>query len=160
MDSLNRRVVLILILNIILGVALVIGINQSIAIVNFVSSITINSISGFAETFQAHFINFMKMDIKIIGGIFFCAFVVIYDVVLVAKWFSSFKFTSKKSCNSCAQRLIREQRQAADHVISVIVPVKRFRCVGCGQEYLKLEKHAHQHEVAANHQVESVNIRS
>lgn len=147
MNSNYRQLVLIVVLNLIMVIALIIGVKQTISIVNFFSTLTISSLNELFESFQSHFINFMRLDIKLIAGILFCAFVVFYDLYLTFRWFTSFNFTAKKTCKSCSQRLIREQRLLGDRIISFILPVKRFRCVGCGAQYLKVERHSKESEV-------------
>lgn len=160
MNSNNRQLVIILALNIILGVTLLIGVHKTISILHFVSTLTISSATEIFSTLEARFIEFMRLDIKLIAGIFFSLFVVFYDVYLIIHWFTSFKFTSKKSCKSCSKHLIREQRVFADHVISAVVPVKRYRCVGCGQNYLKMEKSSGTHDHVADSATETVHVRS
>lgn len=142
-----------------MGIALIIGVKQTISIVNFFSTLTISSLSELFQAFQSHFINFMRLDIKLIGGIFFCAFVVFYDLYITFRWFSSFNFTTKKTCKSCSQRLIREQRVLGDRVISSVLPVKRFRCVGCGSQYLRVERHSKESDVLVD-ETNSVKVKS
>lgn len=149
MNTTKRQFALILILNLLLGIALVVGVHQTVEFVNTVSKLTINSANEFYTVFEEYLVTFLKLDIKIIFGVFGAIGVLFYDVLLIIGYASSFRFTKKKVCNSCSKRLIREQRLTGDRIVSYVIPVKRFRCVGCGQQYLKLDKphhHSHEHE--------------
>lgn len=144
----KRQLLILLVLNLILGLALLIGIQKTIHILDFISGITISSFVELKEVISTYVLKFLSEDIKFIAGVLFGFGIVTYDIVVFFQWFNSFKFTTKKSCSSCNKKIIREQRNTADRLISTLIPVHRYRCVGCGQEYLKVHKHhRHEHEV-------------
>lgn len=144
----KRQLLILLVLNLILGLALLIGIPKTVQIVDFISGITISSFVELKEITSTYVLKFLSEDIKYIAGVLFGFGIVIYDIIVFFKWFNSFKFTTKKFCTSCNKKIIREQRNTADRLISTLIPVHRYRCIGCGQEYLKVQKrHRHEHEV-------------
>lgn len=151
MNNSKRQIALILILNVSLGIALLFGVHKTIDFVNSLSHVTINSINGFSESLKEYVTTFLSLDIKLIFGIFGAIGIVFFDLYVVSGYLRSFKMTKKRVCKSCSKRLIREQRLTGDRIVSYIIPVKRFRCVGCGQHYLRLDngQHVHEHETIA-----------
>jgi len=163
MNTTKRQLLLIVILNATLGLALFFGVRQTVQFVNTISNLTIHSFNEFGSLFQDYALNFLRLDIKIIFGVLASIGIVFYDCLLILNYYKSFSFTSKKTCKSCSKRLIREQRLTGDRILSYIVPVKRFRCVGCGHQYLRLEKggnHNHDHVTVHDSSVQVEKVKA
>ena len=163
MNTDKRQLLLIVILNATLGLALFFGIKQTVHFVNTISNVTIHSFNEFSTVFQTYALGFLSLDIKIIFGVLASIGIVFYDIVMMVSYFKSFALTSKKTCKSCSKRLIREQRLTGDRILSYVVPLKRFRCVGCGQQYLRLDNggnHSHDHATAHDSSVQTEKIKA
>ena len=78
----------------------------------------------------------MSLEKPILFGSLFIAGLIAYDIVSLAQWFSSFSFTQTKRCKKCERKLVREPRQPIDRFVSYLVPLKRYRCIACNDEYL------------------------
>lgn len=160
MQTDKRNLFLLIFFNILLLLAISIGIHKSVQIVSNIASLTITSFAELKNVIIGYFNAFMRQDIKIIAGILFGLGIVVYDVYVVISYFNSFKFTNKKTCKSCSQRLIREQRRPFDKFISYFIQLKRYRCVGCGQEYLRLDNTSADDKKAAIGKVEVKKIKA
>jgi DNA-directed RNA polymerase subunit RPC12/RpoP len=82
----------------------------------------------------------LSLEKPLLLGAMFSSAILSYDIILIARWIMSFRFTSERACRHCGHKLIRERRQPIDRIISRIIPVKRFRCVGCSREYLMTDR--------------------
>ncbi|TNE72649.1 hypothetical protein EP331_06515 [bacterium] len=159
MNNDRRQLLILLVLNALLAFALAIGIQNTVKIVDFISGITFSSIVELKNIVFGKINLFLAKDIKIIAGTFLALGIIFYDLITFFKWLTSFKFTTAKACNSCSKKIIREHRRTGDRILSAIYPVARFRCVGCGQEYLKHDTgHHHTHDHVIVNQVETEKI--
>ena len=78
----------------------------------------------------------ISQEKPILLGSLFTAGVISYDIVMFINWMRSFNFTTSRRCKKCNHKLIREQRVFLDRILSSLIPLKRYRCVGCSKEYL------------------------
>jgi|AntRauTorcE11898_2_1112593.scaffolds.fasta_scaffold19425_2 hypothetical protein len=132
-------------LNLIVFVSLFLGISKAAGIIDHISHLTLSSFSEIVDQVTFYTTSFLSMDIKIVFGVIFCSFVVTYDIYLFFRWFSSFKFTSRKTCSVCQKGMIRERRRLGDRLLGLMLPIKRYRCIGCADEYLIVSSHTHVH---------------
>lgn len=102
---------------------------------------TITTVTEFLNQLVLLFRNLLSQDPGYLFGLLFCFGVIVYDMKLIGSWWGSFHFAKEKKCSSCRQKMYREQRQMFDRILSFVSPVKRYRCVGCGKEYLIKRKH-------------------
>lgn len=71
-----------------------------------------------------------------------------YDIQVLSKWFFGFTFIEERQCKSCQIKLVRKERVQLDHWLSYIYPVRRFLCIGCGKQYLRVDNgHKKHHKV-------------
>lgn len=131
-------------------------------IIEHISQLTLTSLNDFVGQVHAYAINFLAMDIKIVFGVIFCSIVITYDIYLFYRWFTSFKFTTRKKCTVCQKSLIRERRHLGDRILGVIIPLKRYRCIGCADEYLIVspDKHKHAESLTSEHATITVHSNS
>lgn len=134
-----KKVVAFIIMNTILLVSLAMGIHAAIDLATQIGNTTSGSIYEFVKIAQDFIITFLSQDIKIIIAVIAIASIISYDIWLFWRWFNSFGLTRDHQCTRCKKHIIREHRRPGDRLISVVIPLKRFRCVGCGKEYLKAD---------------------
>ncbi len=108
----------------------------------FVALTAINTVNEALSYSHASLINLISNEPGLLFGFLFCFAVVVYDLKLLISWWRSFSFTKQKKCTVCAQKMYRETRKPLDRFLSFVVPVKRYRCVGCGKEHLITKKNS------------------
>lgn len=142
-SSIYKRILLIL-ANALMVAGILIGYHQAYDIIlSFINTVSLTA-TDVTELVKRTAYTILSQEKPILFGGIFSASVISYDIILLWRWITSFRFTREKVCKDCSQKMIREQRQPIDRFISNFVTVKRYRCIGCGQEYLiadKLEKH-------------------
>lgn len=143
MEFSARKATVFIGLNVIVFASLILGISEAAGIIDQISNITLTSFNELVQQVGAYVTAFLSMEIKIVFGVIFCSLVITYDIYLLFRWFSSFKFTSSKTCSVCQKGMIRERRRPGDRILGVLLPIKRYRCIGCADEYLIISSHKH-----------------
>lgn len=122
----------------IVGLLMGFGVIQEAAIALFES--TGQTLSTFKATIAEGVTFLFSLDPLYFFGVIFCVGVISYDVVLIYSWLRTVSFTTSKYCNNCRNKIIREPRKPIDRFISLMISLKRYRCIGCGKEYLKVQR--------------------
>lgn len=105
-------------------------------------------------------IQLLSQEKPILLGSIFTASVISYDLILFYQWLTSFKFTRSRHCKKCNHKLIREQRVFMDRALSSLLPLKRYRCIGCGQEYLIVDHLDKKNSATSGTEMEKVKVPS
>ncbi len=131
----------------IIGLLLGFGVIQEAAIALYEST---GQTLGEFKSAIAHGVSFLfSLETHYLMGAAFCAGVITYDVVLIYSWLRTVSFTTSKYCNNCRNKLIREPRKPMDRFVSLMISLKRYRCIGCGKEYLKVQRLAEKKQIPA-----------
>lgn len=144
------KILFLILINVMMIAGIILGYSNLFDISLFWALTTITSATELISQSISMFNQLMAQDPGFLFGIFFCFTVIVYDLKVFATWFNSFKITSEKKCASCQQRVYREKRQFLDRILSLAISVKRYRCVGCGKEYLISTKKAEEQRVPQN----------
>ncbi len=140
----------------IVGLMLGFGFLQEVAISLYEAGF--QTYSDFKDSLTAHATSFLSQETHILFGIIFCVGVITYDAMLFISWLRSFRFTKTKSCKRCHHKIIREPRSGVDRLVSFVIALKRYRCVGCGKEYLMMQR-SDKHAPAPSSQAQPSMVR-
>jgi hypothetical protein len=136
MKTQRYKTILLTAAHVVIALGLLAGYETSIAIIKFLTGTVSTNASTVTSSAKGIYTRIVQLDPIIlyaaIGGVLLLA----YDLKLVGGWFSSFRFASSRQCKRCKIKTIRTERQPMDRVLSVVFPVKRFVCLGCGKQYL------------------------
>jgi len=134
------KIAFLIVAHLLLIVAAIVGYKQIYLAFHEITLFSNIALSNIIENSKALFHYLMALDTYMLMGTLFTAGLLSYDITMLGKWACSFKFTKDTKCNKCSRRLIREPRQPIDRFISFIIPLMRFRCVACNDEYLVIKK--------------------
>ena len=134
------KVTIFILVNVVTAIGFLLGFSEVYTIFTGLLDIFRESASGITASLQSSWAFLTSLNEAILFGAIFCAGVLAFDLTLIISWMRSFRITETKKCRNCSHKLIREQRQALDRLLSYIIPVRRYRCVGCGSQYLMTKK--------------------
>ena len=120
-------------------IVFIIGYDQAYALIQELVFYTGSSSQEIFANAKKIFFQVMSLEKHVLFGSFFISGLIAYDIASIALWFSSFSFTRSKRCKNCERKLVREARQPIDRFVSYLVPLKRYRCIACDDEYLLLK---------------------
>lgn len=106
----------------------------------FLVELSTQTYSDFKTSIAITAKNILSLESHVLFGSLFCIGVISYDIMLLTSWIRSFSLTNSKNCKRCHHKIIREPRTGIDRLFSYIISLKRYRCVGCGKEYLILQR--------------------
>lgn len=126
--------------HLLIAIALVAGYEVSLAVVKQVMIAAKSNARTFSETVKDGFGFVTSQEPLVLYSTFGVIALIIYDIKVFFNWFFGFRFTSHRNCQRCKIRTVRAERQWLDRVVSMVYPVKRLLCLGCGRQYLMSER--------------------
>ncbi len=147
MKTQRYKTILLTAAHVLIALGLLAGYETSIAVIKFLTGTVSSNASTVSSSAKGLYTRIVQLDPLIlyaaIGGVLLLA----YDLKLFGSWFSSFRLTTSRQCKRCKIKTIRTERQSMDRVLSVVFPVKRFVCLGCGKQYLMPDTRKRSHSV-------------
>ena len=131
--------VFLIIAHLVMVIGIVLGYNVVFDLITSAADHLTREALSFAAIAKSAFHYVMGLDSYVKLGALFTAAIISYDLVSLYRWITSFRITKTRTCSHCSQKLIREHRQNLDRMLSHLIPLKRYRCLGCSREYLMLD---------------------
>jgi hypothetical protein len=136
MRTKNIRSIILVGAHILILLGMLVGYETSVAIIKIVTGAISSNASSAGGTLKGIYSKVIQLDPVLLYGAIGVIALLLYDVRLLGGWIFSFRFSTDRQCKHCKIKTIRTERQPMDRVLSLIFPVKRFHCLGCGRQYL------------------------